>query len=922
MRTGSATELVGREAELEALEALVAQGGLVLVEGQAGMGKTALIEEARARASSSLVLSARGDELEAAFPYGVVRQWFEREWIARGGRPGDAAEFALSGPPALAPPGEDTTFGILHALYLFLSELSQERPVLLTLDDAQWADPPSLRFIAYIKHRLDGLAISAAIATRPGAGDLLERVRADPAVEALSLRPLDEPACARLLERWFGAPVAPGFCTACQRATGGIPLYLHELGRALSAEQVAPADGEIARVELVGASALSGHVLGRVTAVAPDALRLAGAMSVLAEGGRLRHAAELAGMEPRRAGVVAGLLVRAAILRGEDPVHFVHPIVRRIVAEQLTSVERDDLHHEAARLEIEGRAPPERAAAHLLLTRPRAGDWCVEILRAAAADAMIRSAFDAAAAYLRRALEEPPHAITRIAVCHELGIAEALVHDARAIDHLTAARAASEDPVQRGEIAFDLALACVDLFRPIEACHVLEESLAELDGSAGELGLQLEAALAMSAWMETRTFASGVRVLGKYWDRSPPGPAGRAILVQKAMAMLVTGQPAEPTRSVIRTVMSDAGEEDGRGTFEVALMVLILTEGFDDASALLERALGLRAVRAVQRRMASMETLGGFLALRLGALGEAELHLRGALELTPAAAGPGGWLVVRGLLAAALTRQGNLPEAERTLQEAPPEPWPMTHLSALALVARAELRLAQGQASQSLDDLLRVGELQTAAGGASAVSAHGWRTYAALALNALGRRDEARTLIVGELTRARAFGAPVALANALRVAGIVEGSSRGLELLREALSALGTSPAALDRAQVHVELGAALRRDNQRRAAREQLDAGLRLAQRWGARPLAQRAYDELLASGARLRRADLDDRDALTPSELRIARQAARGLTNREIAGQLYLSIKTVEMHLGRVYRKLGISARAQLGEALRQHA
>ena len=357
---GSETELLGRETELEALEALIARGGrVVLVEGGAGMGKTALARGMACAGASAglLVLSARGDELETAYSYGVVRQWLEREWMAAGSRPGDAAELVLSGVPATAPAGEDATFGILHALYLFVSELSQQRPVLLTLDDAQWADPASLRFLAYIKHRLDGLAVGVTIATRPGAGGLLDRVRADPAVEAWTLGPLDEPACARLLERWFGATVGAGFCTACLRATGGVPLYLHELGRALSAENVVPADDEIARVENVGVTALSDHVLQRVTAVAPDALALAGAMSVLAEGGRLRHAAAMAGMEPRRAGVVAGLLVRAAVLRDEDPVHFVHPIVRRVVAEQLTSVERDELHLEAARLEIDGRAP-------------------------------------------------------------------------------------------------------------------------------------------------------------------------------------------------------------------------------------------------------------------------------------------------------------------------------------------------------------------------------------------------------------------------------------------------------------------------------------------------------------------------------------------------------------------------------------
>lgn len=347
-----------------------------------------------------------------------------------------------------------------------------------------------------------------------------------------------------------------------------------------------------------------------------------------------------------------------------------------------------------------------------------------------------------------------------------------------------------------------------------------------------------------------------------------------------------------------------------------------LAEGFDEAAAGLERALALRAIRMVRRRMSSMETAAGWLALRLGALGEAELRLRSALELTPAAAAAAGWLAVRGLLASTLTNQGDLSGAERVLRDAPPEPWPVDHLSSQAISGRAELHLAQGRPAQGLEDLLRIGELHRQTAVATAISTHWWRARAALALHALGRSDEARAMLAGELARARAFGAPAALANTLRAAGIVEGDRHGLELLQEALAVLDGSPAMLDRALIHVELGAALRRDNQRRAAREQLDAGLRLAQRWGAHPLAQRAYDELLASGARLRRADLDDRDALTPSELRIARHAARGLTNREIAGQLYLSIKTVEMHLGRAYRKLGITARAQLDEALRQYA
>ena len=592
----------------------------------------------------------------------------------------------------------------------------------------------SLRFLAYIKHRLEGLAVGVVIAMRPDPSELLARVRADSAAAVHVLAPLDDSSSGRLLEQTFGVGVGTGFRAACVRATGGNPLYLRELGRALRAENVAPQDRSVARVQEIGVSALSAHVLRRVAAAGADALRLAGAMSVLAEGGALRHAAAMAGIETRRAGVLADLLVREEILRDADPVHFVHPVVRRIVAEQLTSIERDDLHLEAARELLAGRAPPERAAVHLLLTRPRACDWCVATLRAAATQAMSRSAFDAAASYLRRA----PDPAAEVAVAWEVGVAEALLADPRAIDHLRRAHAASGDPLERGEIAFDLASAYIDLFQPVEACQVLEDALAEPDPDDGELRRRLEAALAMSVWMDTRTVMSGIRVLGKYWHRTPPGPAGRAILAQKAMAMLASGHPAEEVRAVARTAVRDAGEDDGRGTFEVALIVLILAEGFDEATAILERALGLRTVRMVRRRMASMETLGGFLALRLGALGEAELRLRGALELTPAAAGPGAWLVVRGLLAAVLVGQGSLDEAEHVLQDGPPEPWSVDQLSGLAFAARADLHLARGRAAEGLEDLLRIGELQRDSGGESATAAHHWRAHAALALNRSG----------------------------------------------------------------------------------------------------------------------------------------------------------------------------------------
>jgi len=192
------------------------------------------------------------------------------------------------------------------------------------------------------------------------------------------------------------------------------------------------------------------------------------------------------------------------------------------------------------------------------------------------------------------------------------------------------------------------------------------------------------------------------------------------------------------------------------------------------------------------------------------------------------------------------------------------------------------------------------------------------RSGAALALLRLGHRRQAGQLADAELADVRVFGAPRALGIALRAAGLARGGPEGLALLRESVAALDRSPALLERARSMAELGAALRRDGQRSAARDPLARALDLAARCGARPLAARARDELRAAGARPRRPWRTGVDALTPSELRVARLAAEGRSNREIAGELYVTLKAVEGHLARVYAKLGIGGRGQLADAL----
>ena len=193
-----------------------------------------------------------------------------------------------------------------------------------------------------------------------------------------------------------------------------------------------------------------------------------------------------------------------------------------------------------------------------------------------------------------------------------------------------------------------------------------------------------------------------------------------------------------------------------------------------------------------------------------------------------------------------------------------------------------------------------------------------WRRWAVEGLRLLDRNDEARALADEELALARQWGDPIAIGASLRVLGLVEGGTAGIGLLREAVEVLAGSEARLEHARALVDLGAALRRANQRSEAREPLREGVDLARRVGAFGLAQRANDEIAATGARPRKVLQTGLDALTASERHVAQLAAEGMSNKDIAQTLFVTIKTVEVHLSHAYRKLQITSRAQLHKAL----
>jgi DNA-binding CsgD family transcriptional regulator len=193
-----------------------------------------------------------------------------------------------------------------------------------------------------------------------------------------------------------------------------------------------------------------------------------------------------------------------------------------------------------------------------------------------------------------------------------------------------------------------------------------------------------------------------------------------------------------------------------------------------------------------------------------------------------------------------------------------------------------------------------------------------WRAQLVETLVALDRNADALPVAREAVELARCWGAPRAVGIALRARGLAEGGKAGLASLREAVETLEDSPAQLELARALVDLGAALRRGNQRSESREYLRRGLELAHRLGAQPLEDHAQAELAATGARPRRLALSGVDSLTPSERRVADMAAENMTNKDIAQALFVTPKTVEVHLSSVYRKLQIASRAQLPDAL----
>jgi DNA-binding CsgD family transcriptional regulator len=923
-------QLLERERELAALDELLQHGGVVLVEGRAGIGKSALLEAACRRATGlgREVLRARGSELESGFAFGVLRQLFERRLAST---PDAERDELLSGSARVlrslllgepgGPSASDTSFAVLHGLYWLTVNLADGRPLLIAVDDAHWADEPSLRWLAHLAPRLEGPAVAVLAALRPVqpvlVGSSLQALR-DEAQSVVRPELLSEPAVGTIVRAMLGPDVSGEVCAAVWAASGGNPLYLTEVVRAARSGGRPPAELDPAELAAAGHDGIARRVLAGVRGLHPGALPFAQALAVLGDGCELRHAAALAGVDVSEAISLAAALARLEVLADDAPPRFVHPVVREAVEASLASDARDALHRSAAALLHSNRAPPGHVAAHLIGARPVGDGWVVDRLRDAAAAAMRTGAAVAAAALLGRALAEPPPVGQRVAVLREAARAEAAAGRETACVHLEEALRLSADPPERAEIALEVAEAYAGLFRWVEAVDVIERALTELGDTDDELAARLEGELVVCGLHDARRASRVAPVLARLSARSISGGVVEARAVARGMSALLAGRPAEDAAGPLEQALSHAPPRaENWDTRAAMLWTLVAAERFDSV----EQALGPMIAEVHQsgsaRGFVAVYSTLGLLKLRLGALPEADASARVALRVLQEGDFAPGLAFAATVLCDVAVEAGALDEAQALIGLLPQQDWPAGVGTVLIPAARGRLRLAQGRPAEALVDFETCASMFSPDLWGTEMLDCGYlhaRAGAALALLRLGERASALETAYSELADVRAFGAPRALGIASRVAGLAEGGDRGLELLRESVAGLRGSPALLELAHSLTELGAALRRAGERNAAGDPLGEALDLAARCGARRVAARAREELKATGARPRRDWRTGMEALTPSELRIVALAAEGRTNREIAHELYVTLKTVEGHLSRAYTKLGIKGRAEL--------
>jgi ATP/maltotriose-dependent transcriptional regulator MalT len=904
--------LYGRDPERARIGALLeaaraSRSGVLVLRGEPGIGKSALLEDTRDRASDMHVLRSRGVESESDLPFAALHQLL-RPALGHIDQLPPPQAGALAGALGLAEGSGEERFLVFAACLSLLSELAERRPVLCLVDDAHWLDTSSADALRFVARRLDAEGILIIFAAREGEAHAFEA--AD--LPSLVLEGLDTEAAATLLARGAGVDAVPAVRSRLVEQTRGNALALLEVPSALTPAQLA---GEEPLPEALPMTRQVESVfLERVRRLPEDAQRflLVAAADDSENAGLVTRAAERLSVGPDALDTAeqAGLL----LVRGLR-LEFRHPLVRSAVYDVATSSERRAAHRALADVTADDEEQADRHAWHLAASVLDPDETVVLALEEAAARAETRGAYAASSRALERAAELSANGETRgprlVGAARTAGMAGLHLHAAALANQ---ALPLVTEPLQRAEIAQVLGVAEVQRGQPLTVVRSLTDAAKEIAPVDPAKALEL-LLYAMHAGSEGGNLAA---------HRDAAELASELTLSvdddwSRCVAHLLVGCSA----------MVEGDSMRGAPVLEEALGLAFVTDDarlayFASACALwigdTDRTMAL-ASRAVSlaRMRGAIVILAGSLGVRASQLflaqrfDEAVLAATEALKLATETGSENFELLGLAILAAVAAIRGDDDLARRRGEEV------LERATARGLAVRAAsarralalIDLGRGRWSEALEQLDALSE--TPPGFSRPLVALMSAPDRLEAAVRAGRADKARLaleMFEEWATSSEAVWARPRLASCRAMATEGEVATGHFE---EALRLLDDARP-FDRARIHLIYGEHLRRERQRLEARTQLRAALEGFEALGAEPWAERARSELRASGETARKRDPSTLSQLTPQELQIARLVAQGLSNKEVAAQLFLSPRTIDSHLRNVFAKLGITSRIQL--------
>ena len=902
----------GADQIAEALRALAdGHSSLIVAGGRPGSGKSSLYRSfgVAAQAAGFTVMRARCAPDETGDDFGVVRQLIE-----------DAPALQAAGGESAAWPTAWTDDEFFRAI----AELVVDTPLVILIDDAQWADAASLGAFGYLARRLYKVPVLILMThdanERTPRWPELADLQRQPDTVVWQFRSLCLEEVAELCAEVQGGPDA-ALADACMELTQGVPFLVTEL----LAEAVAiqwhgePLAETVQRCVSLNVAAAA---LSRLRPFGPELTAALGSLSVLRTPVRWETAARILDQDLMTAADTIDLFRRFSLLAGDDRIVVWPEYVRRAIINTLTPSERHAAEIAAARI-LGGQGDPDGTAAlHLLSSFPSGDPAHVDVLRAGAEVALRRGTPELAASLLSRALLEPPAAAQIGRVRAELGKAELRFDAASAVISLRAALGAQPDAEAEAEVALALAHALSLAGRLAEVVEVLEPALAAAVVALGpghELIGRMRAEILFASMGDhgardrmAEAEASGSAAADAPAGHGPASPAtARAVAAPQGLLDAFACVPAaETTRKVAEALAG--GLQPSRDASLAGLaagMVLVWGGELDLAERWYADGYAQAARDGFVVHSSVALLVQAIIHVRRGALPAADACLVKARELV-ADGQWGRWRLAPSVTEAVIAiARGTSDGLSGTLSEAAMRGSRGAWLGNLLLYCRGRLRVLEDDPHQGLADLLEAGRRFTRIGCKNPEIAP-WRSDAALVLARFDERAQAFGLLEEELELARAWGAPGAQAIALRRRGVLRAGSAGLAAVEAALALLDVEQVPLEVARTLRTGAGLLTGPEDREQARTQLARAFELAVDCRAGGLADRIERDLVALGGQS--------GTLTDCEQRVAALAVDGRTNAEIAKELYISRRTVEVHLTSVYRKLRIRGRGELREAL----